>query len=63
MALDVRDGNYRKIANNDEIFKRFLPSRNLRVRSRDCNDGIWLSFGNGKGYFSKLFNNRQVQFK
>lgn len=53
MALDVRDGNYREIANNDEIFKRFLPSRNLRVRSRDCKDGIWLNFGNGKGYFSK----------
>mgnify|MGYP006905504052 CR=1 FL=1 len=54
MALDVRDGNYRKIANDGyEVFKRFLPSRNLRVRSRDCKDGIWLIFGNGKGCFSK----------
>ena len=54
MALDVRDGNYQKIANDGcEVFKLFLPSRNLRVRPRDCKDGIWLNFGNDKGCFSK----------
>lgn len=43
VALDVRDGNYREIAEEGSgIFKRFLPSRNLSVRLRDRQDGVWL---------------------